>query len=314
MSSNESELTPASPSLPGNVQMAASAPLEGILEGLYWERAMIALMNEMGSDFQRYRFLFHLLKTGDQPDLARHATPDTVLIVLADNTGTHFQQHFAGFKAVFKVHLSGSSGNVHPVPLGYTRLHLADCETPVLERERNVFYSGNLNANRVDLYRALFTGGLPPKANFINRQVRRAMLYTIRKFKLRREFHEVFPSSHIRFTEAFGQGLAPADYTAMLETSKISISPRGFWRPECFRDHESMRSGCIVISDPLFKTWYFEGGPIIQLERWSDLHQTVRKLLASPDEMEERQNATIAWWKDKCSPPAVARHIASVLS
>jgi hypothetical protein len=285
-----------------------------MLEGPYWQDAMEHLQQRLGNEFPRYRFLFYMLKTGTQPDVAEFSDINTVLIVLSDNSGEHFNEHFTGFKAVFKVHLSGGSGNVHPIPLGYTRMQLYGSEARLSERKTNVFYSGNLNANRVDFFRSLYTGGLPPLANFKNRQIRRGMLHAIRKLKLRRNFDTTFPDSHIRFTEAFASGLEPAAYTAKLADTKIAISPRGFWRPECFRDHEAMRAGCVIISDPLFSTWYFKDSPIIQLDRWSSLKRVVNNLLASPQELQKRQMATLDWWERKCSPRAVAHYIASKLN
>jgi len=304
-------LTRASPSLPSNVSMIGSGSFDIMLEGLFWQDVMEHLQKQLEAEFANFRFLFYVLKTHAAPDVACFADPQTILFVLSDNSGEHYNEQFAGFGAVFKVHLSDGSGNVHPVPLGYTRMHLHGSEAPLSERNTNVFFSGNINANRVDFYRSLYTGGLPPSANLQHRQVRRGVLYAIRKLKLRRNFDAKFPDSYIRFTSSFASGLGADDYTAKLADTKIAISPRGFWRPECFRDHEAMRSGCVIISDPLPSTWYFKNSPIIQLGRWSSLKSTVRNLLASPDELQERQLATLVWWRDKCSPNAVATYISS---
>lgn len=74
-----------------------------------------------------------------------------------------------------------------------------------------------------------------------------------------------------------------------------------------------MRSACIVISDPLFNSWYFKESPIIQLGEWSKLKSLVKRLLASPDELGSIQSAFLDWWREKCSPDAVAGYIASKL-
>jgi hypothetical protein len=309
----EQTLTPADPTLPPNVCMIGTSSFAGLVAGPFWLEVVQELREIMDSDFERFRFLFHVLKTGNVPDVSEFASSDTVVISLADNSGDHFEEEYEGFKAVFKVHLSGASGNVHPIPLGYTRMHLHGSEAPLSERNTDVFYSGNLNANRVDFFRSLYTGGLPPSGNVNSRLIRRGMLHAIRKLRLRRNFDTTFPNSYIRFTEAFASGLEPAEYTAKLADSKIAISPRGFWRPECFRDHEAMRSGCVIISDPLFPTWYFKDSPIIQLSEWSKLKSVVKRLLASPDELQSLQIATLDWWREKCSPKAVAKYIASQL-
>ena len=272
------------------------------------------LIQVMGESFFDYKFLFHSLQTHEKPDVASHADPSTVLIVLGDNSGEHFVEHFRDFRVVFKVHLPGSCEHVHPVPLGYTRMQLYGSTQPAANRAHNIFYSGNINAHRVDLWRALAWKHPWPQQNIKSRLIRRGIVFAIRKLKLNHDFSHVFEDSNILFTSGFAQGFGAGDYSRLLAESKICLAPFGFGRAECFRHFEAMRAGSIVISDELPETWYLAGSPIIQIARWSSLRQVVHSLLADAKRMQEIQAATIDWWNKKCSPAAVARHMAGVIA
>ena len=127
-------------------------------------------------------------------------------------------------------------------------------------------------------------------------------------------FDNVFPDSIIRFTAGFGEGMNAEEYSRNLTQSKICISPYGFSRAECFRNYEAMRAGSIVITHKLVNNWYIKGGPFIEIQRWTDLRKIVNNLLANPAQMQEIQLKTVVWWKEKCSPHAIANYMAGVIS
>lgn len=296
--------------IPNNVSTLDGNPLLGRLEGAYWLEVVSHLQQQMGDAFYEYKFLFHSLQTHAKPEIAKHSDPKAVLIVLVDNSGEHFPEHFKNFRVVFKVHLADSREHVHPVPLGYTNMHLHGSTESVIDRPRNVFYSGNINAHRVDLWRALYFKHTWPQPNIRSRLIRRAIVCGVRKMNLANAFHQVFEDSYVNFTSGFAAGLGADEYTRYIAESKISLSPFGFGRAECFRHFEAMRSGNIIISDKLPETWYFSGSPIIQISRWSSLREVIDSLLSKPFEMQRLQEKTITWWIDVCSPPAVARYMA----
>jgi hypothetical protein len=300
--------------IPDNVTTLDGNPLLGRLEGGYWLEVIRHLQLQMREDFNEYKFLFHSLQTHTKPDIAEYADSNAVLIVLGDNSGEHFAKHFENFRVVFKVHLADSLEHVHPVPLGYTNMHLHGSTESVIDRPRNVFYSGNINAHRVDLWRALYFKHTWPKPNIRSRLIRRGIVYGVRKMNLANSFHQVFEDSYVNFTSGFAAGLVADEYTRYLAESKISLSPFGFGRAECFRHYESMRSGCIVISDRLPETWYFKGSPIIQIPQWSSLREVIHSLLSDEKKIQRLQEETLGWWNDVCAPPAVARYIAGKIA
>jgi hypothetical protein len=298
---------------PTNVSTFSGQPLADIMVGSFWIEVLKNLRTILGKRFDSYRFLFYTLTSYQEPADFSSVEPDTILIVLSDNSQRHYLDHFKRFKAVFKVHMCEQTGNVFPVPLGYTIMHLRGCQKSFEQRESNVFYSGNINAFRVDLWRALRFKNPIPRKNIKHRLTHRGLVYSIRKLKLQHHFDSVFPDSYIRFTTGFATGMGAEEYTHRLATSKIALSPHGFWRAECFRHFEAMRSGNVIISDKLPDTWYFKDSPIIQIEHWSQLRGVVNTLLSDGDRLVELQTETIAWWNQKCSPRAVALYIASKL-
>jgi len=306
--------TQASTILPHNVHVYSCTSLDVNFNGLYWIDVILQLQTQMGLDFHKLKFVFYQLSTKEIPQISILSSPNTVLFVLSDNSGMHYEEEFSGFLCVFKVHLNNNKGKVHSIPLGYTRMHKSGSSIPTNERKTSVFYSGNLNSNRVDMYRSLLCPIAFPYENIKNRKCRKFTSHVIKRLKLKTNFDNTFPSSYIRFTEGFSKGLNAENYTRYLADSKIAISPRGYWRPECFRHFEAMRSGCIIISDPLPETWYFKNSPIIQLERWSDLRKIVNSLLKDNKKMHELQSATLEWWDNKCSPESVAKYIYQSIS
>lgn len=301
-------------SISKNVTALDGIPLLERLEGVYWLEVIRHLQQQMGSAFDEYQFYFHSLQTHAKPNIAKYSAPKAVLIVLGDNSGNHFAEHFKDFRVVFKVHLADSCEHVHPVPLGYTNKHLHAATEPVNDRPLNVFYSGNINAHRVDLWRALYFENPWPQRNIRSRLIRRGITLGVRKMNLANSFPDVFENSYVHFTSGFAAGLDAAEYTRYLTESKISLSPFGFGRAECFRHYEAMRSGNIIISDKLPETWYFSDSPIIQIPHWSSLRQVIHSLLSDPNEMQRIQEKTMNWWTDVCSPPAVARYMAQKIT
>jgi hypothetical protein len=296
-----------------NVSDLGNMSLSDRMEGNYWIEVLSHLSEHMGSDFSKLNFQFYSLTSYQKPIDFSSVDPNTVLIVLSDNSQRHYLEQFKKFRAVFKVHMLVEKENVFPVPLGYTNMHLRGCQKSCEQREANVFYSGNINAFRVDLWRALQFKRPIPRQNIKQRSLHRGLVYLIRKLNLQHDFDSVFPDSYMRFTSGFATGMGAEEYSYRLATSKIALSPHGFWRAECFRHFEAMRAGNVIISDKLPDTWYFKDSPIIQIEHWSQLRGVVNTLLSDGDRLIEIQKETIAWWENHCSPKAVASYMATKL-
>lgn len=234
-----------------------------------------------------------------------------VLYYIADSAGSVDPRPFSHhFEMVFKTHLpvEYTSDNVFPVPLGYVNgvPHLS--VKPLEERNYNVFFSGDLNRNRIDLYRNFsFLKNLLPKRGLPSKVFRKLLI------NHKNDFSDFFPDSLIVFNNGFKNGFSPKTYGEILADSKIILSPMGFGNPECFRNFEAMRAGCVIISDKLPPTEFYQGSPIIQIENWKEGLAWAQKLMKDQEMLQDYHLKTVDWWNQKCSERAVADYMKNKL-
>lgn len=301
-----------------NVVNSTGSPVEVTDDSIFLERLFDSLRQEMRGDFQRFTFVVHRRTHGELPGRTIRLDPggpDRVLLLLADECEVFPVEDFRSYKAIFRAYgfSRGGATRVHSLPVSYLNAAGLAEPMPFQERSHSVFFSGCLNSSRVDIYRQFAPLPLLPRRNLPVRQVRELVRRVIARSGGARDFDSAFPGGCIRFTNAFGAGMAPEEYARTLANSKIALCPPGFVSQETIRHWEAMRLGCIVISGPLPPNRFYRGSPIIQLRNWADLRPIVEDLLAHPAEMLAIHHATTAWWRDVCSEPAVAREIAAVL-
>jgi hypothetical protein len=119
----------------------------------------------------------------------------------------------------------------------------------------------------------------------------------------------------IRVTPDFegSESDSPANYSRALMDSKICLSPRGT-SLETFRTFEALRCGCIVVGERLPRHWFYEAGPVLELDRWADLDAALLPLLDDPAELRRQHERSLAWWRDYCSEAALGRFLAARLN
>ena len=142
-------------------------------------------------------------------------------------------------------------------------------------------------------------------------QARREMLATVEALAARRPGLRV----DLRVTGSFkaSEATSPAEYSASLVAARVCLAPRGT-SAETFRVLEGLRAGCLVIADRLPRRAFYDGSPVIQIDRWSRLAEVVEPLLADPAELDRRQAAGLAWWRERCSEEAVGAALARRLN
>lgn len=101
------------------------------------------------------------------------------------------------------------------------------------------------------------------------------------------------------------QGNRPA-YRETLGETRILPCPRGN-SLETYRLFEALAFGCVpVVAGPLPAREYYDGAPIVRIADWSDLGAVCARLLGDPGRVAALQSAASAWWRERCSPEAVA--------
>jgi hypothetical protein len=234
-----------------------------------------------------------------------------VLLYFSDERGQNPSDFSDEYFAVFKSYLPKDTTlpNVFPLSLGYVKDVPEVAVVPFEERVYNVFFSGNLNTNRIDFYRSLTRlKYLIPSGKFVFRSLCNLLL------RMKSDFSSYFPDSIIKFNGKFRSGISPAKYGEILVHSKVALCPKGFSSPECFRHYESMRAGCIVVSEKLPDNELYRNSPIIQVDNWDQGLEIVRDLLKNENQMKEIHYKTLEWWENKLSERATAKYITSCLA
>jgi len=189
---------------------------------------------------------------------------------------------------------------VATIPLGtYNQVDLP--MVPILERQTDLFFAGSVEHD-LSLHHRLVS----PKTH-----ARRDMLRAVRRFAGTRSEVRL----DLRITPSFGaSAAAPAsDYSRALMDAKVCLAPRGT-SLETFRMFEGLRAGCVVVGDRLPGHRFYDGAPVVQIDRWSDLDRVLPPLLDQPAELRRRQREALEWWRTECSEPAVGRFLAEWLN
>lgn len=198
----------------------------------------------------------------------------------------------------------GLIANLHSLPLGYVGSIPDYPPVPVNDRRQNVFFSGNLNGNRITMFKALATPRLspvplPPRIlSLLNPSL------TCDKY---------VPCSYIRFTNGFRRVMRSRVRQTPRGQQDCAL-PRAWHSTETVRHFEAMRAGAIVVSEELPPLRFYLGSPIVTISSWYTVRALISEILASPKALIERQQRTLAWWQDVCSEAATATRIADVTS
>lgn len=200
------------------------------------------------------------------------------------------------------------SDNVLDVPLGYFRQPEKPIK-PYAERGIDVYFGGSLlhDLDRKERWKQLakrLVGN--PKQLY-----RQSMLTELERF--RRLHPEV--RANVTVSGEF-RALAPAqvtDYAEAMMDARIALVPRGT-AAESYRLFEAWRYGCIVLCEQLPPRPFLQGSPAIVLSSWRELVPVLSELLADPRRQLALHEASLAWWREVCSEPAVGQHLADRLS
>jgi len=285
-------------------------------EHVFVSRVLIALRAELGEAFDALTFfVFSPARADVRPASADIAKAGKVLIFLSDESASIPHALATYYAAIFKAYLPHDlpGSNIFPFNLGYVGDPPATEAIPIRERPIDVFFSGNLNGNRLPLLAACHPvlRHLPGPG-----LIGRLCLKTPLKRLIRRDFSNDMPGfrSYIRFTDGFMAGLDAAAYAAMLAQSKIVLCPRGYASAETFRHIEAMRAGAIVASEPLPQTYLYRAAPLIEVQNWGTGLAKVRALAGDPQALDDLATRSRAWYESVLSERAAARFMAAALT
>ena len=102
-------------------------------------------------------------------------------------------------------------------------------------------------------------------------------------------------------------------YSQRMMDSKICLAPRGSV-VDTWRFFEGVRSGCLVITEPLPDEYYYKDAPVIQIDRWSELETVIQPFLDDDDALEVCRLRTLTYWRDRCGEAAVGSYLAMCIN
>jgi len=173
------------------------------------------------------------------------------------------------------------------------------------ERNRNYFFSGGIKVGVAIGYRKYIA---PPK--IIARQ---AMVRAVGN--LEKKYPSLAPSQMVVVHSDKSTGFLTdgIEYAQRLMDAKVCLAPRGS-AADTWRFFEGLKSGCAVITNPLPDEWYYHDAPVLQIDDWRELEETIIPLLADDSRLDEMHEKSMNYWEEVCGEKAVGRRLASALS
>jgi hypothetical protein len=300
-----------------NVLYEGETDFESLCETKFLRDLFASLSSIMGEKINDY--IFFILSGGKNtiPQSTHYDTDKKkVLLFISDESGREPYHLAPYYFAVFKIHLQFDKfcvKNIFNFPLGCVNDVPQLPVVPINDRKYNIFFSGNLNRGRSELYLLLFFGNYTKYMLKLLSILTR--IYAARKILLmiKSNFDNKFNNSYIRFTAGFKKGISPTQYGKIISNSKIVLCPKGFVFSECFRHYEAMRAGCVIISEKLPKTYFYKDSPIIQISDWREGLKIATELQANTRELERISKLTQDWYEERCSGSGVARYMNDLL-
>lgn len=234
--------------------------------------------------------------------------PKWVVIYVSDEGNSIPNELCERCDAVFKAYLPDTTfpSNLFHFPVGVANFDHSISKPIPVEKDINVFFSGNLNEQRLRLHKQLSGCILP-------RDIHRWCIKWKGSASL--DLSNRFSNSVIRFSREWGGGMKPAEYHQFLLRSKIALCPAGFRTSETFRHFEALRAGCVVISEPLPRqNPFYQTEAIIQVNSYAKMIHIVEDLLQDQPRLGSLMQASRNWYDKMCSPKAVADYVMTKIN
>lgn len=192
------------------------------------------------------------------------------------------------------------SANIVHIPWGSASLVEVPIK-PMRERTRNYYFSGGTAFSANFGYRRFMSS--PKQAT------RESLVEAVAEME--RKHPELTADQAIQVHAHMWTGHMSdmEQYAQRLMNSKICLAPRGSVA-DTWRFFEGLKSGCVVITNPLPDEWYYQGAPAIQLDEWGELEQTVVPLLKDEPRLEELHALALKYWDEVCGEKSLGRFLA----
>lgn len=252
-----------------------------------WEFCNSIEKNFLNEVFKRAELPYTIIVTENANYLPQYG--QNIVVILKSDEFYSPIKYANQVKAIFRNYYSPKYekfNNCYAIPLPYLGHGLSVNYIPFEERGIDIFFAGQVK----HLLRQYF-------------------------FKLSKRFEHSNRDLRIEIynNSSFFNGYSLVDYYRTLANSKIALCPAGA-SSETYRHSESLKYGCISISMPLPKVWYFENSPIQIIDDWTELESKVKKILSSKENAINFSRQSNTFWNINLSPDSIAKYIREKLN
>jgi hypothetical protein len=193
---------------------------------------------------------------------------------------------------------------IYDIPLGYH--NQLDLPIKSMEARRyDVFFAGSIVHEAYPIWSLKHWLGTPKRLS------REKMISILEAIK---EKHPEYTIELVTTPNFQATSSADArDYSEKMMNTRICLVPRGA-SLETFRFFEGLRYCCVVVVETLPSRWFYEGSPAIRIEDWADLECILERLIKDQRLLHHKHQASLDWWKTKCSEAAVGAYMARKLN
>lgn len=284
------------------------------------EKFLDQLAKIMGKNFQNYNF--YIYTSNDKDELPKSAAIDhpKKILIFISNESNYIPFNLENFFfCIFKCYLPYEPKNskIFSFPLNIFSENSQKKLIPLDKRQIDIFFCGNLNSNRLSLYHALSSNAK------IFSKISNKFLYSFlirlglkKKFTSRNMSIGVNGNNYIKFTDGFngqGGGLSYNEYFKLLSNSKIVLCPRGYISSETFRHYEAIKSGSIIITEKLPKTYFYKNSRFIEINNWKEGLVKAEKLILNLAKLNSMQKINNSYYKNFLSEKSVAKYAYKVI-
>ena len=206
---------------------------------------------------------------------------------------------------------ASASTLVHHIPLGYHSLP-PRVLIPWEARANDVFFAGSIRQNVVERSGIL---QIPNPKQIVRDDLANSLrkLAAANKWNLKLRLAPGFVPHAVAWgLAAEGTTMSDDEYMKEMANSKICLAPRGT-SFETFRHYEAASAGCVVVSDRLPQTWFYQNIPFLFVKDWRKIDQILDRVLRDPSKLKRLHEETLSWWHSRLSPDALAKFVIGVL-
>jgi glycosyltransferase involved in cell wall biosynthesis len=273
-----------------------------------FELEVFNILKKKLKGFKDYLFVVYGNNGNDLP-LSRHIQHDKKVLIWRSNENklNRVDELKKNYKHIFTNYYFDKT-NSTSLQLGYHTETKNKTIIPIKERLFGISFTGCLNRNRIQIASTLTN--IPIKwlslGMVFNKKLTLKIINGLIKWK--------YPNDYYQFNDGFNNGLNEEDYNFILKNTKIALCPKGWVNQETFRLYESMKWGCVVISEDLPNRSYYKGIPIVKVKDWSEGIRIANELINDTNELERLSKQNIQYYKDSLSPQATADLIIKKLT